>query len=235
MFVFLELSAQYSENPDTCGWKEYLASVFSDPRLKIDSGIVGILNAKSHEPNYSFLYKESSLMRGDSFLVKNKVILDSAYDRYGVDKYYLAAIMRIETDFGANLGNYSVMNALYTICTCSHSESRSVNAAKEIRRFLDLCRKYKWDPFSIKGSWAGAFGIPQFMPSSFGYVVDGNSDGIVNLFNMDDAIMSAANFLHENGWEKSYKSSWKKALRKYNKGSYGAAVIKYAELLRKRH
>jgi membrane-bound lytic murein transglycosylase B len=226
MFVFMELPAQY---------KKYVDSVLSDPRLKIDSGVVKRMNSKPRKINYGFLYKDSSLIEGDSFLVKNRETLDSAYVRYGVDRHYLAAIMCIETYFGVNLGDYPVLNALYTISTCSRSKSKRAEVKKEIYSFLAVCWKYEWDPFSIKGSWAGAFGIPQFMPSSFGCAVDGNGDGIVDLFNMDDAIMSAANFLHKNGWKRTVKSSWGKALRKYNKGSYGAAVVKYAELLKKRH
>ena len=84
----------------------------------------------------------------------------------------------------------------------------------------------------IKGSWAGAFGMSQFLPSSYiSWAVDGNNDGVINLFDKADAIFSVANYLSSNGWGKS-DDKQRKAIWHYNHSSaYVDAVIKLSELI----
>lgn len=84
----------------------------------------------------------------------------------------------------------------------------------------------------IKGSWAGAFGMSQFLPSSFiSWAVDGNNDGVINLFDKDDAIFSVANYLSSNGWGKT-DDKQRNAIWHYNHSSaYVNAVIKLSELI----
>ncbi|MCI0474490.1 MAG: lytic murein transglycosylase [Ignavibacteria bacterium] len=84
----------------------------------------------------------------------------------------------------------------------------------------------------LNGSWAGAFGLSQFLPSSyFNWAVDGNGDGVIDLFNKDDAIFSVANYLKQNGWSDSY-DSWKKAIYHYNNSKdYVDAILKLASKL----
>jgi len=87
-----------------------------------------------------------------------------------------------------------------------------------------------FDPLSIKGSWAGAFGLCQFVPSSYlHYAVDGNGDGRVDLFNVVDALASVANYLKRSGWEKENQEKKKKAIYAYNHcDNYVKAVLAYA-------
>ena len=84
----------------------------------------------------------------------------------------------------------------------------------------------------LSGSWAGAFGLSQFLPSSyFNWAVDGNGDGVIDLFNVEDAIYSVANYLKKNGWEDSYES-WRKAVHHYNNSDdYVNAILKLASKL----
>ncbi|MCL5991695.1 MAG: lytic murein transglycosylase [Bacteroidetes bacterium] len=84
----------------------------------------------------------------------------------------------------------------------------------------------------LNGSWAGAFGLSQFLPSSyFNWAVDGNGDGVIDLFNTADAIYSVANYLKQNGWSDSY-NSWKKAIYHYNNSNdYVDAILKLASKL----
>ncbi len=84
--------------------------------------------------------------------------------------------------------------------------------------------------FNLKGSWAGAFGISQFLPSSYlNWAVDGDKDGIINLFNTNDAIFSVANYLKTNGWSENYEERVKAIFHYNNSSAYVEAVLKLAE------
>jgi len=101
-------------------------------------------------------------------------------------------------------------------------------ALREFACFLRTMREKKADPFVTMGSWAGAYGISQFMPCSYlAYAVDGNGDGIADLFSLDDAMPSIANYLRVHGWSEDELRQLA-ALRAYNRGSYGRAVLAYA-------
>ena len=105
-------------------------------------------------------------------------------------------------------------------------------AYKELKYFLQYIKDSNIDPFKIKGLFSGAFGLAQFIPSSFThYVVDGNADGKVDLFNHYDAMASVANYLKENGWKKDLtKVEEKKVIGTYNHNKhYVDAVVNIAE------
>jgi membrane-bound lytic murein transglycosylase B len=91
-------------------------------------------------------------------------------------------------------------------------------AYQELKHLLTIAEKEHIDVLKIKGSWAGAFGIAQFLPSSYvNYAVDGNNDHKVRLFNRYDSIVSVANYLKENGWKKGLTEKKKRTIiRKYN-------------------
>jgi membrane-bound lytic murein transglycosylase B len=88
------------------------------------------------------------------------------------------------------------------------------------------------DPFEVKGSSHGAFGLLQFIPSSFQkFAIDGNRDGKIDLFNFEDAVASSANYLQKQGWGKKEKQK-KRALHAYNHDwGYVKTVIKYSKLI----
>lgn len=111
---------------------------------------------------------------------------------------------------------------------------RSEWARKELAELLTFCREQNRDPFSIRGSWAGAFGIPQFIPSSYvRFAVDGNSDGRIDLFSMSDAVASVASYLRSHGWEKGKPEQNRQAVYAYNRcDSYVKAVFAYAKALK---
>ena len=115
--------------------------------------------------NYQFLYTESSIQAGKRFIEDRGEVLEKVRQKYGVSPNFIAAILRLETNFGSFIGNHLAVNALYTV-GLAYPKKAAMPAANSIL-FIDLSRKYDWDPFSIKSSWAGAFGIPQFMPGSF--------------------------------------------------------------------
>ncbi|MCX8054519.1 MAG: lytic murein transglycosylase [Ignavibacteria bacterium] len=110
------------------------------------------------------------------------------------------------------------------------SERKSNWAINEILALQTMKNRYNIPIGDIYGSWAGAFGIPQFLPSSFvKYAIDGNNDGVVDLFNLSDAIFSVANYLKQHGWNENL-SEQRKAIFAYNNSTaYVEAVLKLSE------
>jgi membrane-bound lytic murein transglycosylase B len=87
----------------------------------------------------------------------------------------------------------------------------------ELCAFLNYCRQNGLDPLSIKGSWAGAFGFSQFLPSSIlRSGADGNRDGCVDLFCYEDAVFSIGNYLQKAGFRMGNRASWSRAIHSYN-------------------
>lgn len=208
----------------------FIRQVFSDRRLSYDSVVGRILTATGRRKiDYSFLFTDESLGDGEAFLAAHRTMLDSLRARYGVPPRVIAAMLRLETNFGRYLGRHAVVNALYTMYRVS--PRRHAMALRELACFLRTVREKGADPFATMGSWAGAYGIAQFMPCSYlAYAVDGNGDGIVDLFTLDDALPSIAHYLREHGWSESEVAQLK-ALRAYNRGSYAGAVMAYASRL----
>ena len=152
------------------------------------------------------LLSRSSLKRGQQVLKKHGNTLMSIEGFFGVPREVLIAIFRVETNLGTTLGEYRVFNSLLTLTVMVNR--RSVWAAQELISFLTLCKNNGTDPFSIKGSFAGAFGLCQFVPSSYlSYGIDGNGDGVVDLFDFSDAMASTANYLKSHGWTVGIKRS----------------------------
>jgi len=208
----------------------FLNSTFYDPRFGIDQEIERILKNKKRKNGYDFIFTEESVNRGKNFLLGYKPIR-GAREKFGIPEEIIVSILRIETDLGLFLGLHNAPNAYLTICLKSGSLKRRMASLKEFSIFLKYCAEKKVDPFLIKSSWAGAIGLPQFMPSSFVYGIDADGDGTVNLFSFTDAAWSIANYLHMAGWKKGREE---KTLFFYNRSkSYVSAVIRYAKLISK--
>lgn len=140
---------------------------------------------------------------GIKFWSDHKAALDRAEQLYGIPSDIIVAILGMETRYGIDEGEYSVMNSLVTLAF--YYPPKAEYFQKELGKFIFLSHILQMPPYSIKGSYAGALGMPQFMPSSYLYYAV-NSQGRfknVNLFkNKEDAIYSIANFLMQNGWER---------------------------------
>ena len=144
----------------------------------------------------------SRIQKGVAFWQENEQYLNKAYYQYGVAPEYIVGIIGVETNFGGFTGKHSVLNALTTLSL--EYKKRSKFFTSELENYLLMLRDEKVHPQKIKGSYAGAFGLAQFMPSSFReYAVDFNGDGHINLFNKADAIGSIANYFVGRGkWQK---------------------------------
>lgn len=204
--------------------------LLSDERAALHPEIIG---KKGKGINYLSrkygLLSKASVRRGQRILRENMDMLNDIEKRYGVEKEVLIAIYRLETNFGLYTGTYRVFNSLLTLACIENR--RSEWAEQELVNFLVLCRMSNKDPLSIKGSWAGAFGLCQFVPTSFiEYAVDGDSDGVIDLFNFYDAIASIANYLKSHGWVSGNRAKMKKAVWSYNHcDSYVKAVFIYSK------
>ena len=138
---------------------------------------------------------------GRQYLHKHRAIFRAAWKRYGVAPEIIAAILAIETHFGERQGKDRVLDSLYTLA--SGYPRRADFFRKQLGEYLKLCHAENLDPTSIIGSYAGAFGVPQFIPSSYmTYAVDGNGDGRRDVWHSPrDIIFSVANYFHKNGWQ----------------------------------
>jgi membrane-bound lytic murein transglycosylase B len=139
---------------------------------------------------------------GVAFLSENAALLKKAEAAYGVPGEVIAAIIGIETNYGSNLGSHRVIDALSTL---GFSYPRRAGFfRKELEEFLLLTRDEDVDARTVVGSYAGAVGKPQFIPSSYrAYAIDFDADGRRDLWNSNaDVVGSVANYLSRHGWRR---------------------------------
>ncbi|WP_444925775.1 lytic murein transglycosylase B [Microbulbifer sp. EKSA008] len=153
-----------------------------------------------HEYRKMFLTPQS-IAGGVDFWDQNAEALAEAEKKYGVPAEMIVAIIGIETRYGGNMGGYRVLDALSTLAF--NYPRRSAFFTKELENYLLLTREQDMDPLALKGSYAGAMGYGQFMPSSYrSYAVDFSDDGKADIWNNPtDAIGSVANYFVKHGWK----------------------------------
>lgn len=141
------------------------------------------------------------IQAGARFLREQRALLQQAADRYGVPAGMVTAILGVETLYGRNTGSIRVMDALATLAF--DYPRRSAYFRGELENFLLLTRAEQIDPLSLKGSFAGAMGMAQFMPGSFlRYAVDFDGDGRRDIWQSKaDIIGSVAHYFREHGWQ----------------------------------
>jgi len=147
------------------------------------------------------LVDQPRISLGLEFWENNVQILQDAERIYGVAPEVIVAIIGVETRYGKIMGSFPVVQALATLAF--DFPSRADFFRRELTEYLILARSQKLDPLSLKGSYAGAMGYGQFMPSSYqAYAVDFDGDGFKDIWNNKaDAIGSVANYFSEHGWQ----------------------------------
>jgi membrane-bound lytic murein transglycosylase B len=142
---------------------------------------------------------------GVEFWREHEALIDAAAERFGVDQQIIVAIIGVETFYGRITGGYRVLDALTTLSFYypDTGNDRSDFFSKELMNFILLGQEEDLPLADVEGSYAGAMGLGQFMPSSYReYAVDLDEDGRRDLWSsMDDVIGSVANYLHRHGWE----------------------------------
>jgi membrane-bound lytic murein transglycosylase B len=142
---------------------------------------------------------------GITFWRDNEALINKAAEQFGVDPQIIVAIIGVETSYGGNTGGYRVLDALTTLAFYypDTGNDRSDFFSSELMNFIVLGDEESLPLMEVKGSYAGAMGLGQFMPSSYlEYAVDLDGDGRRDLWSsMEDVIGSVANYLHRHGWQ----------------------------------
>ena len=157
-----------------------------------------------YEDTKTYISKRSSnqkVKQGKKLYQLNKKFINSIDKKFLVEKSLLLALMGIETNFGTYVGKMDILSSLATL---SFDKRRSEFFTKELITILQLVEVKKIDPNILYGSWAGAFGNFQFMPSTIErYAIDYDQNNVIELKSTKDSFASAANYINKIGWKKN--------------------------------
>jgi membrane-bound lytic murein transglycosylase B len=179
--------------------RKLLKSAASQPAI-VDAMSKPAEKAKLWYEYRPIFLNERRIREGTEFWVAHRQALDQASIKSGVAPEYLAAILGVETYYGRLTGTYRVLDALVTLSF--DYPPREKFFREELEQYLLLTRDAHLDPKTLKGSYAGAMGAPQFMPSNYRrYAVDADANGRIDLWNdWPDVCASVGNYLKEHGW-----------------------------------
>jgi membrane-bound lytic murein transglycosylase B len=157
-----------------------------------------------YEDTKTYISKRSSnqkVKQGTELYKLNEDFINTIDDKFSVEKSLLLALMGIETNFGTYVGKMDILSSLATL---SFDERRSEFFTRELITILQLVELKKIDHSILYGSWAGAFGNFQFMPSTIErYAIDFDNNNIIELKSTKDSFASAANYINKIGWKKN--------------------------------
>ncbi|MFO7557602.1 MAG: lytic murein transglycosylase [Desulfobacterales bacterium] len=233
--------------------REHIERIYSSPRVHLETKGIALFSVHSEAKlNYNQFLSKSNIRKAKAYLSSHREALQNAEKEFGVEKEIITAVILVETRLGTFFGNSFILNTLSTMAVLSDPKSRDFVwermaksekhnrkdfeawadrktewAYKELKAFLEYTQKENLDPLTIKGSYAGAMGIGQFMPSNaLKLGRDGNKDGRIDLFNHADAIASIANYLKAHGWKPGIKREAKyQVLLRYNYSKYYANTL----------
>lgn len=194
--LFTELQAEHNFS------SEELTSLFAG--VSIDRKVLELMDrqweAKPYYKYRTLFITSKTISKGKKMVARYRDLLDRIEKEIGVDREVVIAIWGIESRFGTHTGRYGVFQTLNTLFDAY--PRRSAFFRKQLIYFLMVCRENNMDPLEIKGSYAGAFGQTQFIPSSFHeYAVSFDGDDIRDVFNStEDILASIANYLHRFHW-----------------------------------
>ena len=220
-----------------------LRALFENPLLEESGEILERFKRKpeknkTYEEYRNIFLKEERIKGGVAFCLENKETLKKIAKDFEIDPLIIVAIIGVETNYGTRFAEHSVFVSLYT--QASRLPQRRAWATKEMFEFLVYCKEEGIDPFSVEGSYAGAFGFGQFVPSSFNKLsIDYNQNGKKEPYGWEDVLGSVAHYLRENGYPPNYhnfsfKSKAWHAIRTYNRSDhYANTVIEFRNELAK--
>ena len=239
---------------------EKIKSLYKQPQVKFEAdGVILLFTYSESKVNYDQFSNDWSIRRAKKYQEKYKDDLARTEEAYGVDKNVITAILLVESSLGKTLGTRSALNTLSTLASLMYPEARSElytmipKAKKTSRKKYEksATRKSKWaygelkalleyadqegfDPAEMPGSFAGAMGLAQFMPTSvLAYGKDGDNDGTIDLLTHADAMASIANYLKRHGWRPGIsRKKAEKVIYHYNHSEYYVkAILKIAKRL----
>lgn len=174
---------------------------------------------------------DARIEKGRRLMQENKALLADIYKRTGVDPEFIVALWGLESGYGERQGDFQIVSALATL---AYEGRRRQFFEDELLSALVILEQQQMPASELRGSWAGAMGQSQFMPSSYlAYAVDYNMDGRVDIWNSkEDVLGSIANYLRTVGWGKSDELK-RKTLMDWNRSTYFvASVFQLAEAIR---
>ena len=217
--MFICFSAFAAEHPGTDEFVDRAVSEYGLPESEVRTllelaeykqSIVDAISRPAegkpwHEYRKIFLTNKR-ISGGIRFWSANRELIAAASEKYGVDEEVIVAIIGVETSYGGNTGGYRTIDALVTLgfyYPQNLSSDRSSFFSKELLHYMQLTNEEGLPAAEITGSYAGAMGMGQFMPSSYReYAVDFDSDGKRDLWrSTPDVVGSVANYLHRHGWQ----------------------------------
>lgn len=241
--------------------QEKTKALFGNKTVCFDPGGVSLFFVHSESSlNYDQFSSPKSIADARMYMATHKDRLDKAQEEFSVDKTIITAILLVETRLGTYLGKRTVVNTLATMAALTDKalaervwlaisnnkkperaifdkkvDQKSRWGYEELKALISYADREGIDPVVIKGSYAGAMGIPQFMPSNaLSLARDGNTDGRVDLFDHDDAIFSVANYLKHHGWKSGLgRQRQHEVLFQYNHSNYYVdALLKISDKLK---
>jgi membrane-bound lytic murein transglycosylase B len=241
--------------------RNVIAELYDMPRVYFDAdGVSLFLMHRESTLNYDQFTSSKYIRKAKNYMKTHEKELSSAHQTYGVDKHVITAIILVETKLGTYLGRRSVFNTLSSMASITdpvllegiwekiptgkrlprgkfekRAKAKAKWAYRELKALLSYAQREQIDPTQLKGSYAGAMGIAQFMPTSvLSYAKDGNNDGRVDLFTHADSIVSVASYLKSFGWNDGIdEKKASKVVYHYNRSSYYVStVLKVANLLK---
>lgn len=223
---------------------EFLSKLFKDDRAGLIPDRMKVsLRTKEKEEWYTQFLSPESILLAQRFLQQNLKQLKQVEKQYSVDKEVIVAILLVESRFGENTGKHRVIPTLASMALMDAPDNLQANfislkemdpelslewvedrakrraswAYKELKCFLTILQDEQIDPLEVKGSHAGALGMPQFIPSSYLNFAIRKSSFEAWLLNKEEAFLSIANYLSLNGWKKKMSVEQKrKVLWSYN-------------------
>ncbi len=239
---------------------EKIQKLYSRPQVYFETEGVALLFTYSEaKVDYDQFSNDWSIGQARKYMQKHSDDLERTEKAYGVDKRVITAILLVESGLGKSVGTRSALNTLSTLAALMYPEvrqefytmipeakraprqefeksaqKRSKWAYGELKAFLEYADGQGFDPAAIPGSFAGAMGLAQFMPSSIlAYGKDGNNDGTIDLLTHADAMASIANYLKRHGWRPGIsRKNAEKAIYHYNHSEYYVkAILKIAKRL----
>jgi len=227
--------------------------LYSRPQVSFEAdGVILLFTYKEAQVDYGQFTNKWSIRKANEYIQKNETDLTRIEKAYGVDKKVITAILLVETGLGASVGTRSALNTLSTMAALTDpvvrnnfwdlipdskkisrkkfekkAATRSKWAYEELKALLKYSAREGVDPVSIPGSFAGAVGVAQFMPTSIlAYGKDGNDDGMVDMLNHADSMASIANYLKSHGWRPGQsRKKAEKIIYHYNHSSYYVNTI----------
>ena len=219
LIFFLNISHAYSNiDNDFLKWKNEfkktaLANNISEKTFDVTMSNVkflpNVIKYDRYQPEFyedtkTYIEKRTStkkLKKGLNFYNQNNELINLIENNFEIEKELLLSLMGIETNFGTYVGKMDILSSLSTL---SFDQRRSEFFTNELITLLKLIDTNQIDYKTLYGSWAGAFGYFQFMPSTIeNYAFDYNKDDYIDLKNSEDAYASAANYLKNIGWKKN--------------------------------